>query len=230
MRLLIIIPAYNEEDNIEKVVNLLKKSYPQYDYVVVNDGSSDDTGKICRKNGFNTIHLPVNLGLASGFQAGMKYAELNNYDAAIQFDGDGQHNPQFIEEMLSALENHDADIIIGSRFVNQKKPVSMRMFGNNLIQGCIFLTTKQKIKDPTSGMRLYNKKMIHKLAHTMNCGPEPDTIAYLIRCGAKIKEVPVEMQVRTAGESYLNAYRSMQYMVHMLLSILIIQWFRMKGL
>ncbi len=230
MRLLVIIPAYNEEDNIEKVVNNLTENYPQYDYVVVNDGSSDNTAQICEKLGFNMIHLPVNLGLAGGFQAGMKYAERNDYDAAIQFDGDGQHDPKFINEMLSAMEKYNADIVIGSRFVDKKKPFSMRMLGNNLIQGCIYLTTGKKIKDPTSGMRIFNRRMIRKLAGTMNYGPEPDTIAYLIRCGAKIKEVQVEMQERTAGESYLNIYRSMQYMVHMFLSILIIQWFRVKGM
>lgn len=229
MRLLVIIPAYNEEGNIEKVVNNLIENYPQYDYVVVDDGSSDNTAQICKKMGFDMIHLPVNLGLAGGFQTGMKYAERNGYDAAIQFDGDGQHDPKFIKEMIMAMEKSDTDIVIGSRFVDKKKPFSMRMLGNNLIQGCIFLTTGKKIKDPTSGMRLFNRKMICKLASTMNYGPEPDTLAYLIRCGAKIEEVQVEMQERTAGESYLNIYRSMQYMVHMLLSILIIQWFRVKG-
>lgn len=230
MRLLVIIPAYNEEENIESVVDNLAEKYPQYDYIVVNDGSSDRTAEICRKRGFHMLHLPVNLGLAGGFQAGMKYAERNHYDAAIQFDGDGQHDPRFIGNMIDEMESHGTDIVIGSRFIGRKKPFSMRMFGNNLIQGCIFLTTGKNIKDPTSGMRLFNRRMIHKLAGTMNYGPEPDTVAYLIRCGAKIKEVPVEMQERTAGESYLNVYRSMQYMVHMLFSILIIQWFRVKGL
>lgn len=230
MKTLIIIPAYNEQDNIENVVNNLIQKYPQYDYVVINDGSKDDTARICRKNHYNLIHLPVNLGLAGGFQAGMKYAERNGYDAALQFDGDGQHDPQYIESMIKTMKSEDADIVIGSRFVTAKKPKSLRMLGNNIIEVCIFLTTGKKVNDPTSGMRLFNKRMIKKLANTMNYGPEPDTVAYLIRCGAKVREVQVEMQERVAGESYLNAFRSVQYMLHMVLSILIIQWFRVKGL
>lgn len=230
MKTLIIIPAYNEQDNIERVVNNLIENYPQYDYVVVNDGSKDRTADICRKNEYNYIDLPVNLGLAGGFQAGMKYAERMGYDAAIQFDGDGQHDPAYIEIMIQNMLEVKADIIIGSRFVNRKKPTNLRMFGNNLIQACIFLTTGQKITDPTSGMRLFNRRMVKKLAGTMNYGPEPDTVAYLIRCGARVSEVQVEMHERIAGESYLNIVRSMQYMLHMVLSILIIQWFRVKGL
>lgn len=230
MKTLIIIPAYNEQDNIEKVVNNLIQNYPEYDYVVVNDGSKDKTAEICQQNGYNYIDLPVNLGLAGGFQAGMKFAQRNGYDAAIQFDGDGQHDPEFIAQMVETMKKEDVDIVIGSRFVERKRPRSLRMFGNILIEGCIMVTTGKKLKDPTSGMRLFNRRMIHKLANTMNYGPEPDTVAYLIRCGAKVREVQVDMHEREAGESYLNLVRSMEYMLHMILSILIIQWFRVKGL
>lgn len=230
MKTLIIIPAYNEQENIEKVVNNLIQNYPEYDYVVVNDGSKDKTAEICRRNGYNYIDLPVNLGLAGGFQAGMKYAQRNGYDAAIQFDGDGQHDPEYIAQMVETMKQEDVDIVIGSRFVEKKRPKSLRMFGNILIEGCIKVTTGKKIKDPTSGMRLFNRRMIQKLANTMNYGPEPDTVAYLIRCGAKVREVQVDMHEREAGESYLNLVRSMEYMLHMTLSILIIQWFRVKGL
>lgn len=230
MKTLIIIPAYNEQDNIERVVSNLIENYPEYDYVVVNDGSKDKTAEICQQNGYNYIDLPVNLGLAGGFQAGMKYAGRNGYDAAIQFDGDGQHDPGYIKEMIETMKKEEMDIVIGSRFVEKKRPKSLRMFGNILIEGCIWLTTGKKIKDPTSGMRLFNRRMIKKLANTMNYGPEPDTVAYLIRCGAKVREVQVDMHEREAGESYLNLVRSMEYMLHMILSILIIQWFRVKGL
>lgn len=230
MKLLIIIPAYNEQDNIERVVNNLIENFPQYDYVVVNDGSKDRTAEICQENGYNFLDLPVNLGLAGGFQAGMKYAKRKGYDAAIQFDGDGQHDPEYISTMLEAMGSSQVDIVIGSRFIQGKKPKTLRMFGNNLIQACIFLTTGKNIADSTSGMRLFNKKMIKKLANTMNYGPEPDTLAYLIRCGARIKEVQVDMQERVAGESYLNLTRAIKYMAHMVTSILVIQWFRKKGL
>lgn len=230
MKILIIIPAYNEQENIERVVDNLVENHPQYDYVVINDGSKDRTAEICRSRGYNCIDLPVNLGLAGGFQAGMKYAERMGYDAAIQFDGDGQHDPSYIAVMAQKMTEENADIIIGSRFVTEKKPFNIRMLGNHLIQGCIFLTTGKKITDPTSGMRLFNRRMIQKLANTMNYGPEPDTVAYLIRCGAKVSELQVEMHERTAGESYLNMMKSMQYMLHMIISILLIQWFRGKGL
>lgn len=230
MKVLVIIPAYNEQDNIESVINNLTQNYPQYNYIVVNDGSRDKTADICRKNGYNLLDLPVNLGLAGGFQAGMKYALRHHYDAAIQFDGDGQHDPAFIERMIETMKAESADIVIGSRFVEQKKSKNIRMLGNNIIELCIFLTTGKWIKDPTSGMRLFNRRMIKKLSNTMNYGPEPDTVAYMMRCGAKVTEVQVEMQDRMAGESYLNLSRSVMYMAHMVISILVIQWFRKKGL
>lgn len=230
MRILIIIPAYNEEDNIKRVVEYLQEKYPQYDYIVVNDGSKDKTAEICKENGFRMIDLPINLGLAGAFQTGMKYAYYNNYDYAIQYDGDGQHNPEYIEGMIKQMQEKSLDIVIGSRYVMEKKPVSPRMIGNQIIEVCIWLTTGKKINDPTSGMRLFNRRMIKILANTMNYGPEPDTIAYLIRCGAKVDEHQVYMNDRIAGESYLNITRSIKYMFHMCSSILIVQWFRKRGL
>lgn len=228
MKTLIIIPAYNEAENIVRVVKGLKKEFSQYDYVVINDGSRDETAKLCRQNGFNLIDLPINLGLAGAFQTGIKYALYYDYDYAIQYDGDGQHNPEYIDSMLGKAINEGFDIVIGSRFVTEKKPLTVRMLGNCLIEFCIFITTGKRIKDSTSGMRLYNKKMIKRLAEAMNYGPEPDTVAYLIRCGAKIGEVQVKMNERIAGESYLNLSRSIKYMFHMCSSILIVQWFRKR--
>lgn len=227
MKTLIIIPAYNEAENIERVINNLIENYPQYDYVIINDGSSDNTEEICIKNNYNFISLPINLGLSGAFQAGMRYALKKEFDAAIQFDGDGQHNPEFIASMAEKIEN-GFDIVIGSRFVSEKKPSSLRMLGNNLIQFSILLTTGKKITDPTSGMRMYNKKMIQRLALSSDLGPEPDTIALLLRKGAKVKEVQVTMSERIAGESYLNLTRAISYMSRMFCSILLLQWFR-KG-
>lgn len=229
-KVLIIIPAYNEAENIVRVVENLKNNYRMFDYVVVNDGSKDNTAKICKENNYNLVDLPINLGLAGAFQAGMKYAFYHNYDYAIQYDGDGQHNPEYIEGMVSCAEAEEIDIVIGSRFVTEKKPHTLRMMGNTLIESCIFLTTGKRIKDSTSGMRLYSRRMISKLASSMNYGPEPDTIAYLIRCGARVKEYQVHMNERVAGESYLNLSGSIKYMFHMCSSILIVQWFRKKGI
>ena len=225
-KILIIIPAYNEAENIENVVNNIVENYQQYDYIVVNDGSKDETATICKKNGYNMLDLPINLVLAGGLQAGFKYAYEHNYDAAIQFDGDGQHQPQYIKGMLDELES--ADIVIGSRFVDRKKPKSLRMLGSNMIQLAIRLSTGKTIHDPTSGMRLVNRRMMKEFAYNMNFGPEPDTISYLLRRGANVKEVPVEMLERTAGESYLNLKRSILYMIRMSISIIFIQRFRKR--
>jgi glycosyltransferase involved in cell wall biosynthesis len=226
MKVLIIIPAYNEQDNIEKVVDNLIANYPQYDYIVVNDGSKDKTPEICKRRGYNFLDMPINVGLTAGIQAGMMYAYRHNYDYAIQFDGDGQHDPKYIADMLEAMS--ECDISIGSRFVDKKKPKSLRMLGSNMIGVIIKLTTGKWIKDPTSGMRMFNKKTIKVMAETADYGPEPDTIAHLIRSGAKVKEVQVEMHDREAGESYLNLRRSIQYMTHMFFSIIFVQWFRKK--
>lgn len=227
MKCLVIIPAYNEEENIVRVVENLKNNYPMYDYIVINDGSSDSTAKICRKNGYELVDLPVNLGLAGAFQTGLKYAYRNGYDYAIQFDADGQHRPEFIGPMLDKIQE-GYDIVIGSRFVTEKKPHSLRMLGSNLISMAMKLTTGRRVKDPTSGMRMFNKKMIAEFALNMNYGPEPDTVSYLLKQGATIAEVQVEMDERIAGESYLNLTRSMMYMLRMLLSILLIQNFRKR--
>ena len=227
MKCLVIIPAYNDEENIVRVVENLKNNYPMYDYIVINDGSSDSTAKICRKNGYELVDLPVNLGLAGAFQTGLKYAYRNGYDYAIQFDADGQHRPEFIGPMLDKIQE-GYDIVIGSRFVTEKKPHSLRMLGSNLISMAMKLTTGRRVKDPTSGMRMFNKKMIAEFALNMNYGPEPDTVSYLLKQGATIAEVQVEMDERIAGESYLNLTKSMMYMLRMLLSILLIQNFRKR--
>ena len=226
-KVLVIIPAYNEEDNIKRVVDNLIENYPEYDYVVVNDGSRDRTREICKENGYRLLDLPVNLGLAGGFQAGMKYAYRAGYNYAIQFDADGQHRPEYIKPILEKMKE-GYDIVIGSRFVEKKKPYSMRMIGSRLIAGAIRLTTGMKIKDPTSGMRMFNRITMKECAINMNYGPEPDTVSYLIKKGAKVAEVQAEMDERVAGESYLNAITSAVYMARMLTSILVIQNFRKR--
>ena len=130
--LLIIIPAYNEALNIARVVDNLIENYPQYDYIVVNDGSADETAKICKECGYNLLDLPVNLGLAGAFQAGLKYAYRKGYQYVIQYDGDGQHKAEYIESLLkSAKEGYD--VVIGSRFVTEKKPLTARMLGSRWI-------------------------------------------------------------------------------------------------
>ena len=227
MKCLVIIPAYNEQDSIVRVIENLRSNFPQYDYVIINDGSADSTPEICRAKGYELIDLPVNLGLAGAFQTGLKYAYLKGYDYAIQFDADGQHLPQYIGPMLEKMQE-GYDIVIGSRFVNEKKPKSLRMLGSNMISLAMRITTGRKVNDPTSGMRMFNKKMIEEFALNINYGPEPDTVSYLLKQGATIAEVQVQMEERIAGTSYLTMGRSIMYMMRMLISILLIQNFRKR--
>ena len=225
-RVLIIVRAHNEALNIGRVVDNLVANYPQYDYVVINDGSCDATADICRERGYNLVDYPVNLGLTGAFIGGMKYACYNNYEYVVQYDGDGQHNAEYIGGMIELAESRDYDIVIGSRFVAGRKPWTARMIGSRLIAGCLFITTGEKITDPTSGMRLYRKKVIQYFAKHLNYGPEPDTIAFLMRCGIRVKEYPVHMNERIAGDSYFTIMNGLQYTALVCSSILLAQWFR----
>ena len=227
-KVLLIIPAYNEAENIERVVNNLIDHFPQYDYIVVNDGSKDDTRKILARNHYHYLDLPVNTGLAGAFRAGIKYANALGYDYAIQFDGDGQHRAESVASIMAKMEERGADIVIGSRFCEKKKDKSARMMGSRLITAAIKLRTGKKITDPTSGLRLYNKRMIKRIGYDIAYTPEPDTLAYLIGCGAKVEEVQVEMDERLFGTSYLNVWNSVKYMVNVLANTVLLQWFRKK--
>ena len=158
----------------------------------------------------------------------MKFAYRNGYDAALQFDADGQHDPAYIGAMVERMEQTDADIVIGSRFVEDKKTFGMRAAGNSVISAFVYLTTHKKILDSTSGMRLYSRRLMGLYAKYMNFEPEPDTIAYLIRCGAKVEEIQVNMRKRMAGHSYFNFSSIFKYMVRVCSSILFMQWFRGK--
>lgn len=222
MKTLIIIPAYNEALNIEKTVNDVITN-TNYDYIVINDCSKDNTKQVCEKNGFNILSLPINYGLTSGIQVGMKYAYQNGYDIAIQFDGDGQHQAKYLKDLVREIENENCQIAIGSRFVTEKKPHSLRMFGSNLISLCIKITTGKKIKDTTSGMRAYNRQAIEEFVKDKSLTPEPDTLVYMMKKGMKVKEVQVEMSEREFGESYLRPLKSIEYMFNMLFSILFIR-------
>ena len=227
-QVILIIPAFNEEKNIKTVVDNLIRNYPDLDYVVVNDGSTDSTERILRDGGYNHITLPVNLGLAGCFQTGMKYAWEKGYSCAVQFDGDGQHRAEYVAEMKAKMDE-GYSIVIGSRFVNHKKNYSLRMVGSRLIGLAIWLTTGARVSDPTSGMRMFDREMIEKFAYRMNYGPEPDTISLLIHQGAKVAEVPVVIDERKGGESYLKPGVAVKYMLRMLNSILVIQNFRGRG-
>lgn len=226
-KILAIIPCYNEAESIKITVESLISKAPNVDYIIVNDGSNDNTLQVCLDNNFPVINMPFNLGLATAVQTGMKYALSKSYDMALQFDGDGQHLPEYIADMISQMQVLSADIIIGSRYT-QKASLNLRGLGGRLLRIAIKIATRQDLTDPTSGMRLYNHKMIKRLASQMNHGPEPDTLVYLMNKGARVGESPVTMQERTFGKSYLSALIAANYMLRMLVSILVVQRFRTK--
>ena len=224
MKVLIIVPAYNEDESLQRVVKHLIDTCPKYDYVIVDDGSSDRTKEICEQNGFNAIHLPVNRGLTGAIQTGMQYALENGYDMALQFDADGQHLPEYIESMVQCMEETECDIVIASRFYNTRMPLRMRTVGGKIISGAIKWTTGKYLTDPTSGMRLYKKNIMRMFTEISFLSPEPDTMAYLVRMGADVQEVQVRMEDRSAGKSYLTPVNAAKYMVRILSSILFFQW------
>ena len=226
MKVLIIIPAYNEEKSLKRVIEHLKRTCPQYDYLIVNDGSTDRTKEICMNNHYHVIHHPVNRGLTGAMQTGMKYALKNGYDMALQFDADGQHLPEYIEDMVICMEEKNCDIVIASRYYGTKMPIRVRTVGGKMISAAVWLTTGKRLTDPTSGMRLYKRNIIRLFAKGSIEQPEPDTIAYLIRMGADVQEVKVRMEERTTGKSYLTPINATKYMVRVLSSILVFQWFR----
>lgn len=225
MKTLVVIPAYNEALNIEKTVHDLEVNAPEVDYVVVNDGSKDNTLEVLKKNDFNYIDGFCNLGLFGAVQTGFKLAAKEDYDVVIQFDGDGQHSAKYIAPLVKEIEKGN-NIVIGSRFVDEKKTFTARMMGSRLIAEAIKLMTGKTITDPTSGFRAYDRACIKDYASEMNNPPEPDTLVYMLRKQRKIKEIQVQMSDREFGESYLNLVNTIKYMSRMMVSIFLIQPFR----
>lgn len=223
MKCLVIIPCYNEEESILNVAKDIKDNLDNhFSYLVINDGSTDNTVQVLVNNNINHIHLPINLGLSSAVRCGYKYAYENGFDAVIQFDGDGQHKASYIKEMLKEIEQ-GANIVIGSRFVNKKKNLSLRMLGSSIISFFIKLKTGIKIKDPTSGMRMLDRKNMYEYAYNYNYRPEPDSLVSQMKKGSIVKEIQVEMNERKGGKSYLSSpFTSISYMIKMIVSIIFI--------
>lgn len=217
-KILLIIPAFNEEANIVRVVEELIQDHSELDYVIINDGSLDRTSEICHDQGYNIIDHEENQGLAAAFHTGMKYAYDKGYNYCVQFDGDGQHRAEFIVPMRDKMQE-GYNIVIASRFINSPKPASMRMIGSNMIEKSIKKKTGVDIKDPTSGMRMYDRGLIAKFANGLNLPPEPSTLAYLIKDGAKVAEIPAVMDERIGGVSYLTPVAAAKYMCKVLKDI-----------
>lgn len=224
LKKLIIIPAYNEEANIVKTVESIERDAVGFDYIVINDCSTDRTKEICEEHGFHYVDLPINLGIGGAVQTGYKYAWENGYDMAVQVDGDGQHDPEFLELMAEYLETHQVDMVIGSRFIEKQgfQSSGMRRVGIRFFSGLIRLMTGKTITDPTSGLRMAGRNVIELFSKDYPRDyPEPESVVAILRKGLKVAEVPVIMREREGGVSSISMKKSVYYMVKVTLAILI---------
>lgn len=222
MKILVIIPAYNEEENIERVVDKLQSDCPFADYVIINDCSKDRTAHICEEKGFNYISLPSNLGIGGGVQTGYIYAKEHDYDVAVQFDGDGQHNAEYIKDLIEPLKNGEADMTIGSRFIEKEgfQTSAMRRTGIVVLKWVIRVCSGVTVTDATSGFRAVNKRLIHFFAENYAQDyPEPEAIVAAKRSGFRIMDVPVVMNERSGGVSSIGGLDSIYYMIKVILAI-----------
>lgn len=223
-RVLVIIPAYNEAENIVHVVNHMMEQAPQYDYLVVNDGSTDNTLKLCRQENFHYLDLSINMGIGGAVQAGYIYARKNDYDVAVQMDGDGQHDIAYLDKLLAPIIAQQADVVIGSRFLKKEgfQSSASRRLGINILSGLIRLTTGKRIMDVTSGYRAVNRMFIeiYSKDYPMDY-PEPEAIVSAIMHLGRVQEVPVQMRAREGGVSSITFKKSIYYMIKVTLAILL---------
>ena len=222
--LLIIIPAYNEAENIIQTIQDIESHLPDASYVVVNDCSRDNTRETLKQYGARYLDLPVNLGIGGGVQTGYRYALEQGYDIAVQFDGDGQHDAAYIKDLIAPIESGRADVTIGSRFLEKEgfQSSAMRRLGIRFLSSLIHLLCGVKVKDVTSGMRAVNRNMIKEFSENYAQDyPEPEAILAAGLMRARIQEVPVRMRERQGGTSSINALRSMYYMIKVSIALVI---------
>ncbi|SFB47472.1 Glycosyltransferase involved in cell wall bisynthesis [Cohnella sp. OV330] len=222
MKTLIIVPAFNEQGNIEMLIKRLQAF--DVDILIVNDSSTDNTSRLSHELGVKVIDLPCNLGIGGAVQTGYKYAYKYEYDCAIQIDGDGQHDPTYIESLIQPISNSKADLVIGSRYINMEgfQSTFMRRVGIKYFSVLIRLLTKRVITDPTSGFRACNKVVIKHFAENYPVDyPEPESIVNLLRNGLTVVELPVIMHSRQHGNSSIHSFKSVYYMIKVSIAILI---------
>lgn len=232
MRVLVIIPAYNEAENILNAIADIHGCNVSVDYIVINDCSKDNTRQILFQNHANFIDLPINLGIGGGVQTGYRYAVDNDYDIAIQFDGDGQHDAKYLETLIAPLEAGVADVTIGSRFIEKEgfQSSSMRRLGINFLSVLIYRLCGIRIRDVTSGMRAVNRKVLTHFAQSYAQDfPEPEAILSAGLLGARIQEVPVQMRERQGGVSSINPAKSVYYMIKVSLALVFSRIASKKG-
>lgn len=222
LRVLVVIPAYNEEENILDTVRSVQGA--GYDYVVVNDGSKDSTLEICRRNGINVLDLPQNLGIGGAVQAGHKYALKFGYDVDVQVDGDGQHDPKYIDRLISGIRN-GADLVVGSRFLDNDEGFQstfLRRVGIKWLSKLLMVFTGKTITDPTSGFRASGSNAIRLFCdYYPDDYPEPESIACAIKAGLIVKESSVSMNERQGGTSSIKGFSSIYYMVKVSVAIVL---------
>ena len=224
MKKLVIIPAFNEEGNLEKTIKDIKDNAPDFDYVIINDCSTDKKLEMCRRHGFSYLNLPVNLGIGGAVQTGYRYAYYHGYDIAVQFDGDGQHSASHLEDMVTTLIDTESDMVIGSRFIEKEgfQSSGLRRIGIKYFTGLIKLLTGKKITDPTSGMRMVNKKLLEKFTDEYPKDyPEPESVVTILSEKYKVTEIPVVMNEREEGVSSISLKNSVYYMIKVSFAILI---------
>lgn len=213
---LVIIPAYNEAGCIVNTVNDIIENAPEFDYVVINDCSRDETYKLCLENGFNVVNLPINSGIGAAVQTGYLYAKRYGYEYAIQVDGDGQHDAAFLGTMARYMEGHGTGMLIGSRYIEKQgfQSSGLRRFGIKYFTVLIRILTGKKITDPTSGMRMVGRDIIEYFAEEYPKDyPEPETAVTIVKKGWSVDEIPVVMKERQAGTSSISPKRSVYYMI-----------------
>lgn len=221
---LVIIPAFNEQENLPSLVQKLRQLETELDILIINDRSQDHTAQICKELNVNAIHLPCNLGIGGAVQTGYRYAQMHGYEYAVQVDGDGQHDPRYITEIMKPLLAGQADLVIGSRYINRLgfQSTAIRRLGIKYFSILIQLLIRQKVTDPTSGFRACNAGVIELFSRFYPADyPEPESIVFIRRHGYIIAEVPVIMQVRLGGSSSIKSIRTLYYMVKVSLAILI---------
>lgn len=230
MKILLIIPAYNEEENIlrtcKNIEEYNKQNNKNIDYIVINDGSTDSTLKVLQQNHLKHVNLIENLGIGGAVQTGYKYAYENNYDIAIQFDGDGQHDINYVSKIYAPIIDGQADMVIGTRYMDKNsskfQSTFMRRLGSTIISLFIKIFCGKKITDPTSGFRAVNKKVIEKFAKEYPIEyPEPESTVQLLVNKYKVVEVPVSMNEREGGVSSIRLGKTVDYMIKVLLAIVV---------
>lgn len=229
MKKLVIIPAYNEAASIVNTVQDIKENAPEFDYIVVNDCSTDNTLEVCENAGIKCLKLPVNLGIGGAVQSGYLYGYRHGYDVAVQFDGDGQHSAKYLEEMTALLAKENADMVIGSRFITNEgfQSSGIRRMGIKHFNLLIKFLTGKRITDPTSGMRMVNREIMKLFALDYPKDyPEPESVVQIIGNKKKVIEMPVVMNERTEGVSSISPRKSIYYMVKVTIAMMIARFKR----